>query len=120
MKVHRSGNCQRAIRPARKSRSSSDGGADAFSLRTTAASGRSSHFDRARRPRRLQHRRVRHQVVLQLDRGDPLAAGLDDVLGAVGQGQETVRGERADVAGAQPAVAELVRVRLGLADSTLR
>ena len=65
---------------------------------------------------RLEHRRVRHQRVLQLDRADPLAAGLDDVLGPVGQGQVAVRGEHADVAGAQPAVAELLRVGLGVAE----
>ena len=52
----------------------------------------------------LEHRRVGHQRVLQLDRADPLAAGLDDVLGPVGQREEAVGGERADVAGAQPAV----------------
>ena len=38
--------------------------------------------------RRLGHVRVRHQRVLELDRGDPLAAGLDDVLGAVGDPDE--------------------------------
>src|SRR5690606_31251521 len=51
--------------------------------------------------------------VLQVDRGDPLAAGLDDVLGAVNQGQVAVGGDLADVAGAQPAVVELVGVDLG-------
>ena len=53
---------------------------------------------------------VGHQRVLQVDRGDPLAAGLDDVLGAVGQREEAVPVEGADVTGAQPAVAELLRV----------
>jgi hypothetical protein len=35
--------------------------------------------------RRLQHRRVAHGEVLQFDRADPFAAGLDHVLAAVGQ-----------------------------------
>ena len=34
--------------------------------------------------RRLDHVGVGHHLVLELDRGDPLAAGLDHVLGAVG------------------------------------
>ena len=41
--------------------------------------------------RRLEHVRVRHQRVLELDRGDPLAAGLDQVLGAVGDPHEALR-----------------------------
>jgi hypothetical protein len=53
-----------------------------------------------------------HQVGLQLDRGDPLAARLDDVLRAVGDGQVPVRADRADITGPQPAVAELRRVRI--------
>src|SRR5690606_20416524 len=41
--------------------------------------------------------------------GDPLAAGLDDVLGPVGEGEEAVGADDADVAGLEPAVlAELV------------
>src|SRR5690606_19687013 len=56
---------------------------------------------------------VAHDGVLQVDRGDPLAAGLDDVLGAVNQGQVAVGGDLADVAGAQPPVVELVGVHLG-------
>src|SRR5205807_223922 len=48
---------------------------------------------------RLDDRRMGHQTVLQLDRGDPLPAGLDDVLGAVGQREVTVGGDRADVTG---------------------
>ncbi len=48
--------------------------------------------------------------VLQLDRGDPLATRLDDVLRPVGQ-RDVVQGvDPADVAGTQPAVVELLRV----------
>src|SRR5215218_9390542 len=50
---------------------------------------------------------VGHQVVLEVDRGDPLTTGLDDVLGPVGQRDEALAVESADVAGAQPAVSEL-------------
>src|SRR5690606_11908597 len=56
---------------------------------------------------------VAHDGVLQVDRGEPLAAGFDDVLGAVHQGQVAVGGDLADVAGAQPPVVELVGVHLG-------
>src|SRR4029450_1919864 len=56
----------------------------------------------------------RHGGVLQVHRGDPLPAGLDDVLGAVGQGQIAVRADRTDVARAQPAVRELLRVLLAV------
>src|SRR5262245_50624921 len=70
---------------------------------------------------RLQHGRVGHQRVLQLHRADPLAAGLDDVLGPVGQRQVPVGREHADIAGSQPAVgAELLRVGLGVAEVRLR
>src|SRR5438132_4507305 len=58
--------------------------------------------------RRLEHRRVRHQCVLQLDRGDPLAAGLDDVLRAVGELEVPVFVDGPDVAGAEPSVLEPV------------
>jgi hypothetical protein len=46
--------------------------------------------------------------VLEVDRGDPLATGLDDVLGAVDDLHEPVGVERADVAGAEPPVVELL------------
>ena len=45
-----------------------------------------------------------HGDVFQLDRADPLTAGLDDILGAIGDLQITVLVDRADVAGRQPAV----------------
>ena len=47
---------------------------------------------------------VGHRKVLDLDRGDPLAAGLDHVLRTVGQLHESVRVDRADVARAEPSV----------------
>ena len=74
-------------------------------LSTTQASGRSPHFASGDRDHRgLLHRRVRHQQVLHVDRADPLAARLDQVLGAVGDAHVAVRVDRRHVAGAQPAV----------------
>src|SRR6266511_2460480 len=58
--------------------------------------------------RRLDNLGMRHELVLELDRRDPLAARLDDVLGAVGDLDEAVLVDAADVAGAQPTVVELV------------
>ena len=49
-------------------------------------------------------------MVLELDRRDPFAAGLDDVLRAVGQGDVAQRVDVADVACPQPSVGELLRV----------
>ena len=57
--------------------------------------------------RGLEHVGMAHHRILELDRRDPLAAGLDDVLGAVRDGHVTLAVERADVAGAEPAVVEL-------------
>ena len=48
--------------------------------------------------------RVGHQLVLQLDRRDPLAARLDEVLGAVDEAHPAPLVDRRHVAGAQPAV----------------
>ena len=48
-----------------------------------------------------------HYEVLQLDRGDPLAARLDDVLRPVGQCDESAVVDAADISGAQPAVVKL-------------
>src|SRR5699024_1919718 len=62
----------------------------------------------------LEHGLVPPERVLQVDRGDPLPAGLDDVLRAVGQGDVPEAVAVADVAGPQPAVVEL-RLRLGIA-----
>src|SRR6266511_5261863 len=47
---------------------------------------------------------VRHQRILELDRGDPLAAGLDHVLRAVLDHHEAARVHRDDVARPEPAV----------------
>jgi hypothetical protein len=45
-----------------------------------------------------------HQRVLQVDRADPLAAGLDEVLRPVGDAHVAVRVHARHVAGAKPAV----------------
>src|SRR5208282_1480620 len=54
--------------------------------------------------RGFENVRVRHGEVLDLDRGNPLAAGLDHVLHPVGQLHVTVRIDRADIAGSEPSV----------------
>ena len=53
---------------------------------------------------RLGDLRVGHQLVLELDRADPLAARLDDVLGPVDQADVPVRVDGGDVAGPEPPV----------------
>ena len=78
---------------------------------TTQASGRSDQpLVRHRDDRRLRDAVVAHQAVLERDGGDPLAAGLDDVLRAVRDPHEAVGVDRGDVARAQPAVVEALRV----------
>ena len=58
---------------------------------------------------RFGHVGVGHQGVFQIDRTDPLAAGLDQVFGAVGDAHKTHRVHAGHIARAQPAVgAELV------------
>src|SRR5499427_9010733 len=47
---------------------------------------------------------MRHRNVFQVDRADPLAARLDDVLAAVGDLHETVRIDRRHIAGWEPTV----------------
>ena len=54
--------------------------------------------------RRLRDLGVPHDRVLEIDRADPLATGLDQILGAIDQAQVAELGDRRDVAGAQPAV----------------
>ena len=51
-------------------------------------------------------------VVFQVNRGDPLAAGFDQVLGTVGDQQILVRVDLGDIAGDEPAIVELVRLRI--------
>ena len=62
--------------------------------------------------RGLLHGRVCHQPVLQINRGDPLAARLDHVLDPVADAEEPAVIQRAHVAGAQPAVTEFLRGRI--------
>ena len=61
--------------------------------------------------RRLGHGRMAHERVLERDRRDPLAAGLDDVLRPVLDPDEAAGMERHDVARHEPAV---VRPAIGL------
>src|SRR5581483_8966285 len=63
---------------------------------------------------RLDDQRVAHEVVLELDGRDPLAARLDDVLGPVGDLDVAALVERPDVAGAQPSVVELLGRRVAV------
>src|SRR5262249_37996604 len=57
--------------------------------------------------RRLDHLRVGHELVLELDGGNPFPARLDDVLRPVGDLDEATGVDRAHVAGAEPAPVEL-------------
>ena len=50
-----------------------------------------------------------HEGVLELHRGDPFPAGLDDVLGPVGDLDEAEGVDRPHVTGAQPPLVELLR-----------
>ena len=76
---------------------------------TTHASGRSSHRGSGTAiTAASSDRRVRHQVAFELHRRDPLPTRLDDVLRAVGDLDVAVGGDAGDVAGAQPAVVELL------------
>jgi hypothetical protein len=59
-------------------------------------------FDRD--DRGLEHVGMRHGEVLDLDRRNPLAAGLDDVLQPVGELHVTIGINRPNVARAEPAV----------------
>ena len=60
--------------------------------------------------RGLQHRGMPDQVVLQFHRGNPFPAGLDDVLGTVGQRDVAIPVDDADIARAQPSAVELLAV----------
>ena len=64
--------------------------------------------------RDLGDRRVGEQHVLDLDRGDVLAAGDDHVLLAVADRQVAVVADHAAVAGVEPAVGQRPRALLGL------
>src|SRR5579862_2389702 len=52
--------------------------------------------------------RVSHELILQLHRGDPLAARLNNVLDAVSDNKEPALVDNPDVASAQPPIAELL------------
>ena len=71
--------------------------------------------------RRFLHGGVAHEGVLHRDRADPLAARLDQVLGAVGQVQVPLRVDGDHVAGLEPAVVRpavlrALHVRVGRGD----
>src|SRR5713101_234786 len=51
---------------------------------------------------------MRHQLPFELHRRDPLAARLDDILGAVGDADVPVVRDTRDVAGTQPTMVELL------------
>ena len=104
MNSTRSGSHHFATRSARKPRSAVGVERRRRRLSTTHAHGRSPHARRHRDHRRLEHLGVGHDLVLELDRRDPLAAGLDEVLGAVDQPDVRAVAQLGDVAGAQPAV----------------
>ena len=61
----------------------------------------------------LAHGRVELERLLDLDRRDVLAAGHDEVLGAVDDGEVAVGVDHGEVAGAQPAAAQHLGGRLG-------
>ena len=108
----RSGSCHLANSLPRCSRSSS-GLASMPSRRTTAASGRSPHFSSGIGDHRgLGDGAVSHQLVLEVDRGDPFATGLDEILGPIADAHASALVDADDVAGAEPAVVgELVGAR---------
>src|SRR4051812_34525019 len=58
--------------------------------------------------RRLGDRRMRNRDVLEVDRANPLAAGLDHVLRAVGDLDVAVRIAGADIAGREPALLQRI------------
>ena len=104
MNSTRSGSHHLATRPARNSRSA-----------VGVELGAALEHDARARPlapllvghgddRRLEHVGVGHDLVLELDRRDPLAARLHEVLGAVDELDVGAVAQLGDVAGAQPAV----------------
>src|SRR5690606_19549440 len=54
--------------------------------------------------RRQAHTGTGYRGVLDIDRADPLATGLDHILGAVGDAHEAKLTEGSDVAGVEPAI----------------
>ena len=93
----------------RRSASSSSRVSSAPGFFTTTSSGRSSHFGwRAPMQAAIATAGMRHRDVLEVDRADPFAAGLDHVLAAVGDLHVAVGVDRGDVAGREPAVDQRV------------
>src|SRR5580658_2691226 len=64
--------------------------------------------------RGLGHRRMRNHRVLEIDRADPLAAGFNHVLRAVGDVHVAVGVDGGDVAGGKPAVGRHLVAALAL------
>ena len=63
----------------------------------------------------FQHFGMRHQGILEIDRTDPLAAGFDQILGAVGDLHVAFAIDGGDVTRPEPAiVGPLVVLRVGL------
>ena len=92
---------------------------------TMTRSGRSSHFGCCDADhRRLGDVGMADREVLELDRGDPFAAGLDHVLVAVGDLHVAVRVDRRDVAGVEEALVvedvAALALEIGLGDGRAR
>ncbi len=80
---------------------------------TTSATGRSSHFGcGCATTHACATPPSADDVVLEVDRGDPLAAALHQILRAVADDQVLLGVDLADVAGDQPAVVELRGLRI--------
>src|ERR1035437_10898625 len=67
---------------------------------------------RNRDHRSLQHFGIRHDGVFQILARDPLAAALDQILGAVNDLHEALSVNRDDVSGPEPAIHERVGASL--------
>ncbi len=114
MKAHRSGSHHRLTRPDRKATSSPAVGVRALlehhGHQRPLAPPLVGHGDDGG----FDHPGMGHDLVLQLDRRDPLAARLDHVLGPVADLHEAEAVERTDVPGAEPSVMEPFRSRLAV------
>ena len=96
MNAHWSGSHHLATRGSRNATSSAGVGGSARRVATTQTSGRSAQRSSGIATTAASKTAgVRHHLVLELDRADPLAAGLDHVLGPVRDREEPERVERA-------------------------